>query len=100
MWKFASRCLLCWFELVANCEQVKPASAYLDIISDAKEIGKDMPIAAYQVSGEFAMIHAAAKAGVFNMKDMAFESLEGILRAGATIIVTYWTPLMLDWLET
>ncbi|KAI4151735.1 MAG: hypothetical protein LQ340_003331 [Diploschistes diacapsis] len=83
----------------ADIIMVKPASAYLDIISDAKEIGKDMPIAAYQVSGEFAMIHAAAKAGVFDMKDMAFESLEGILRAGATIIVTYWTPLMLDWLE-
>ena len=80
--------------------QVKPASAYLDIISDAKEIGKDMPIAAYQVSGEFAMIHAAAKAGVFDMKEMALESLQGILRAGATIVVTYWTPVMLDWLET
>jgi porphobilinogen synthase len=58
-----------------------------------------MPIAAYQVSGEFAMIHAAAKAGVFPMKEMALESLEGILRAGATIIVTYWVPQMLDWLE-
>ena len=79
--------------------QVKPASAYLDIISDAKEIGRDMPVAAYQVSGEYAMIHAAAKAGVFDMKEMAIESLEGILRAGATIIITYWTPIMLDWLE-
>ena len=86
--------------IALTVRQVKPASAYLDIISDAKSIGKDMPIAAYQVSGEFAMIHAAAKAGVFNMKDMAFESLEGILRAGATIIITYWTPMMLDWLET
>lgn len=45
------------------------------------------------------MIHAAAKAGVFDMKTMAFESLEGILRAGATIIITYWVPDMLDWLE-
>ena len=80
--------------------QVKPASAFLDIISDAKEIGKDLPIAAYQVSGEFAMIHAAAKAGVFDMKTMALESMEGILRAGANIIVTYWTPVMLDWLES
>jgi porphobilinogen synthase len=59
-----------------------------------------MPIAAYQVSGEFAMIHAAAKAGVFDKKTMALESLQGILRAGATIVVTYWTPDMLDWLET
>ena len=58
-----------------------------------------MPVAAYQVSGEYAMIHAAAKAGVFDMKTMAIESLEGILRAGATIILTYWTPVMLDWLE-
>ena len=46
------------------------------------------------------MIHAAANAGVFDMKTMAFESLEGILRAGANIIVTYWTPVMLDWLES
>jgi len=84
----------------ADVIMVKPASAYLDIISDAKEIGKDMPIAAYQVSGEFAMIHAAAKAGVFDKKTMALESLQGILRAGATIVVTYWTPDMLDWLET
>jgi porphobilinogen synthase len=45
------------------------------------------------------MIHAAAKAGVFDMKDMALESLQGILRAGATIVVTYWAPKMLDWLE-
>lgn len=60
----------------------------------------DLPIAAYQVSGEFAMIHAAAKAGVFDLREMAFESLQGILRAGASIIVTYWTPMMLDWLES
>ncbi|MCJ1388210.1 Aminolevulinate dehydratase [Xylographa bjoerkii] len=84
----------------ADVIMVKPASAFLDIISDAKEIGKDLPIAAYQVSGEFAMIHAAAKAGVFDMQTMALESLEGILRAGANIIVTYWTPVMLDWLES
>ena len=58
-----------------------------------------MPIAAYQVSGEFAMIHAGAAAGVFDPKAVAFESLQGILRAGASIILTYWTPSMLDWLD-
>ncbi|KAL2050167.1 hypothetical protein ABVK25_009528 [Lepraria finkii] len=84
----------------ADIIMVKPASSYLDIISDAKEIGKDMPIAAYQVSGEFAMIHAAAAAGVFNIKTMAFESTEGILRAGATIVVSYFTPQFLDWLSS
>lgn len=83
----------------ADIIMVKPASQYLDIISDAKEIGRDLPIAAYQVSGEFAMIHAAAKAGVFDLKTMAFESTEGILRAGATIIVSYFTPEFLDWLN-
>jgi len=84
----------------ADVIMVKPASQYLDIISDAKEIGKDMPVAAYQVSGEYAMIHAAAKAGVFDLKTMVFESTEGILRAGATIVVSYFTPDFLDWLES
>ncbi|KAL8854733.1 MAG: hypothetical protein Q9221_000515 [Calogaya cf. arnoldii] len=83
----------------ADIIMVKPASSYLDIISDAKEIGRDLPVAAYQVSGEFAMIHAGAKAGVFDLKTMAFESTEGILRAGATIVVSYFTPDFLDWLE-
>lgn len=81
----------------ADIIMVKPASSYLDIISDAKEIAKDMPVAAYQVSGEFAMIHAGAKAGVFDLKTMAFESTEGILRAGAGIVVSYFTPEFLDW---
>lgn len=84
----------------ADVIMVKPASSYLDIISDAKEIGKDLPIAAYQVSGEFAMIHAGAKAGVFDLKTMAFESTQGILRAGATIVVSYFTPEFLDWLSS
>ncbi|KAI4284310.1 MAG: hypothetical protein L6R38_001514 [Xanthoria sp. 2 TBL-2021] len=83
----------------ADIIMVKPASSYLDIISDAKEIGRDLPVAAYQVSGEFAMIHAGAKAGVFDLKTMAFESTEGILRAGATIVVSYFTPDFLDWLD-
>lgn len=83
----------------ADIIMVKPASQYLDIISDAKELGKDLPIAAYQVSGEFAMIHAGAKAGVFDLKAMVFESTEGILRAGATIVITYFVPEFLDWLS-
>ncbi|KAJ5086294.1 hypothetical protein NUU61_007601 [Penicillium alfredii] len=75
-----------------------PASSYLDIIRDAKELANDLPVAAYQVSGEFAMIHAGAKAGVFDLKAMAFESTEGILRAGAGIVVSYFVPEFLDWL--
>ncbi|KAL9095678.1 MAG: hypothetical protein Q9165_002110 [Trypethelium subeluteriae] len=84
----------------ADVIMVKPASQFLDIISDAKELGKDMPVAAYQVSGEYAMIHAAANAGVFDLKTMAFEATEGILRAGATIVVSYFTPQFLDWLSS
>ncbi|PGH13798.1 hypothetical protein AJ80_06186 [Polytolypa hystricis UAMH7299] len=83
----------------ADIIMVKPAGTYLDIISDAKELGKDMPVAAYQVSGEFAMIHAGAKAGVFDLKAMAIESMDGILRAGATIVVSYFVPDLLDWLS-
>ena len=83
----------------ADIIMVKPATQYLDIISDAKSIAKDMPVAAYHVSGEYAMICAAAKAGVFDLKVMAFEATEGILRAGATVIVSYFTPEFLVWLE-
>jgi porphobilinogen synthase len=84
----------------ADIIMVKPASSYLDIISDAKELAKDLPIAAYQVSGEYAMIHAGAKAGVFGLKEMALESTQGILRAGAGIVISYFTPEFLDWLST
>jgi porphobilinogen synthase len=83
----------------ADIIMVKPASSYLDIIRDAKELAQDLPVAAYQVSGEFAMIHAGAKAGVFDLKSMAFESTEGILRAGAGIVVSYFTPEFLEWLK-
>ena len=84
----------------ADVIMVKPASSYLDIISDAKDLSKGIPVAAYQVSGEYAMIHAGAKAGVFDLKSMAIESTEGILRAGATIIISYFTPDFLDWLSS
>ncbi|BDD61937.1 Aminolevulinate dehydratase [Monascus purpureus] len=83
----------------ADIVMVKPANSYLDIIRDAKELAKDIPIAAYQVSGEYAMIHAGAKAGVFDLKAMAFESIEGILRAGAGIVVSYFVPDFLNWLS-
>jgi hypothetical protein len=61
---------------------VKPAMPYLDIIADAAQLTPDHPIACYQVSGEFAMIHAGAAAGVYDLKTMAFESVESMVRAG------------------
>jgi len=82
----------------ADIIMVKPAMPYLDIISDAAELTPDHPIACYQVSGEFAMIHAGARAGVYDLKTMAFESVEGMVRAGASIILSYFTPEFLQWL--
>jgi len=66
----------------ADIIMVKPALPYLDIISDAAELTPDHPIACYQVSGEFAMVHAGAAAGVYDLKTMAFESVESMVRAG------------------
>lgn len=83
----------------ADSIMVKPAMAYLDVISETARIAPDVPIAAYQVSGEFAMIHAGANAGVYDLKLMAYESCESILRAGARIILSYFTPDFLDWLS-
>ncbi|KAA8900652.1 hypothetical protein FN846DRAFT_799061 [Sphaerosporella brunnea] len=80
---------------------VKPAGWFLDVLSDAKEIARDVPISCYQVSGEFAMIHAAAEKGVFDLKAAAMESLQGMLRAGANTILTYFTEQILieGWLD-
>jgi porphobilinogen synthase len=61
---------------------VKPALPYLDIISDATQIAPDHPLACYQVSGEFAMVHAGAAAGVYKLRTMAFETVDSMIRAG------------------
>lgn len=83
----------------ADIIMVKPALPYLDIIADAAQLAPDHPLACYQVSGEFAMIHAGANAGVYELKTMAFESVESMVRAGATLILTYFTPDFLEWLS-
>jgi porphobilinogen synthase len=68
---------------------VKPAGPYLDIIRAARE-RFDVPIAAYQVSGEFSMIHAAARLGWIDLDRVMLESLTAIRRAGAGIVLTYF----------
>ncbi|KAH6914327.1 delta-aminolevulinic acid dehydratase [Coprinopsis sp. MPI-PUGE-AT-0042] len=83
----------------ADIIMVKPSLPYLDIIADVAELTPDHPVACYQVSGEFAMIHAGASAGVYDLKAMAFESTESMVRAGATLILSYFTPEFLDWLS-
>jgi porphobilinogen synthase len=83
----------------ADIIMVKPAMPYLDIIADAARLTPDHPLACYQVSGEYAMIVAGAEKGVYELKTMAFESVESMVRAGATLILSYFTPQFLDWLD-
>lgn len=78
---------------------VKPGTPYLDILAMASKLADDLPIATYQVSGEFAIIHAAAAAGVFELKRHVMETMDGFMRAGANIVLTYFTPELLEWLE-
>ncbi|KAK0527161.1 Aminolevulinate dehydratase [Tilletia horrida] len=84
----------------ADIIMVKPGLPYLDILAEARsELARDVPLAVYQVSGEFAMLHAGAKSGVYELKRMAFETAESMVRAGATLLLTYFTPDFLDWLD-
>lgn len=73
----------------ADIVMVKPAGAYLDIIRRVKDV-TSMPVAAYQVSGEYAMLHAAAERGWLDLERAMLESLVAIRRAGADIILTYF----------
>ncbi|XBW36629.1 hypothetical protein QEN19_002201 [Hanseniaspora menglaensis] len=76
----------------------KPSTFYLDIMKEAAEIAQDLPVCAYHVSGEYAMLHAAAEKGIVDLKEIAFEAHNGFLRAGARLIISYFTPDFLDWL--
>ncbi|EPX75259.1 porphobilinogen synthase Hem2 [Schizosaccharomyces octosporus yFS286] len=78
---------------------VKPGTPYLDVLAEAARLAEDYPIATYQVSGEFAIIHAAANAGVFELKQHVMETMHGFMRAGASLVLTYFTPELLEWLD-
>ena len=73
----------------ADMIMVKPALAYLDIIARARA-ELDLPLAAYHVSGEYAMIHAAAERGWIDGPAVALEHLTAVKRAGADLILTYF----------
>ena len=73
----------------ADMVMVKPAMAYLDVLRSVAEIS-DVPVAAYQVSGEYAMISAAAERGWIDLDRTVLETVTGIRRAGADIVLTYW----------
>jgi porphobilinogen synthase len=80
----------------ADILMVKPALPYLDIISDVRE-NYDLPVAAYNVSGEFAMVKAAAAKGWIDEQRVAAEMLLAIKRAGADIIITYYAKEFANW---
>ena len=76
---------------------IKPALPYLDVIRAARE-AFDAPIAAYNVSGEYAMVKAAAREGWLDERQAALESLTAIKRAGADLVISYWTKDLASWL--
>jgi porphobilinogen synthase len=81
----------------ADFVMVKPALPYLDVIQRVKR-ASDVPVVAYNVSGEYAMVKAAAERGWLNERDGALEALTSIRRAGADVILTYFAKQAASWL--
>jgi porphobilinogen synthase len=81
----------------ADVLMVKPALPYLDVVRAVRE-RFDLPVAAYNVSGEYAMVKAAAARGWLDERSAAIESLNAIKRAGADLVVSYWTKELAAWL--
>ncbi|GAA5155441.1 porphobilinogen synthase [Pseudonocardia eucalypti] len=82
----------------ADLVMVKPAMAYLDILRLVAD-NSDVPVAAYQISGEYAMIEAAAANGWLDRERTVLETLTGIRRAGADLVLTYWAVEAAGWLD-
>ena len=82
----------------ADMVMVKPAGYYLDVLADVAAVS-DVPVAAYQVSGEYSMIEAAAAAGWIDRQRAVEESVTAIVRAGADIVLTYWAEELAGWLK-
>jgi porphobilinogen synthase len=80
----------------ADMVMVKPAGPYLDLVHRVRE-ATDVPVAAYQVSGEYSMLKAAAQNGWIDERQAALESLTAIRRAGADVIVTYFAKDVAEW---
>ncbi|KAK2120180.1 hypothetical protein P7K49_001566 [Saguinus oedipus] len=83
----------------ADMLMVKPGMPYLDIVREVKDKHPHLPLAVYHVSGEFAMLWHGAQAGAFDLKAAVLEAVTAFRRAGADIIITYYTPQLLQWLK-
>lgn len=79
------------YEFIVTCV----VGPYLDIVRDVRNM-TEVPIAIYQVSGEYAMLYYAANAGAFGLLEAVTESLISAKRAGATILITYFAPYLLE----
>jgi porphobilinogen synthase len=82
----------------ADMVMVKPALPYLDVIRDVKQAYPDVPLAAYNVSGEYAMLKAAARQGWLDEQRSVTEALTSIARAGADLTITYYAKDLARWL--
>ena len=82
----------------ADIVMVKPAMSYLDVLSDTAATSP-VPVWAYQVSGEYAMIEAAAMHGWIDRRRAVIESVRGIRRAGADAVLTYWALELAEWIR-
>ncbi|XP_033731800.1 delta-aminolevulinic acid dehydratase-like [Pecten maximus] len=83
----------------ADMLMVKPGLAYLDVVRMVKAKYPTHPLAIYQVSGEYAMLYHGAKAGAFDLKTTLMEVLTSMRRAGADILISYYTPQVLEWIS-
>ncbi len=82
----------------ADIVMVKPAMSYLDVLHSVAEVS-DVPVAAYQVSGEYAMVEAAVARGWLDRRRTVLETLTCIRRAGADLVLTYWAMQAAGWLR-
>ncbi len=82
----------------ADMVMVKPGMPYLDVVRDTADL-VDLPVAVYQVSGEYAMLYHAAAAGAMDLRKGVMESLLAFRRAGACLVISYFTPTVLEWLK-
>ncbi|SFM57675.1 porphobilinogen synthase [Pseudonocardia ammonioxydans] len=82
----------------ADMVMVKPALAYLDVLARVADVA-DVPVAAYQISGEYAMIEAAVEKGWLERERTILETLTSIRRAGADVVLTYWATEAAAWLD-
>ena len=83
----------------ADILMVKPCMAYLDIVKELKQTFPHHPLAVYQVSGEYAMLWHGAQAKAFDLRMILIETIYSMRRAGADIIISYYTPMILKWLN-